>query len=129
MNVLRNEVSVTIAGEVVASARQYAALDACRYCRTQWSLRLASCASYGCTSTGSRIDADLDKRLWQERYERDMMDVLLRNSEVAQAIVVKIALRLPAAPHARNTPDFLFYQKTTRPNPNHCPPSNAVFRF
>ncbi|MEO5617339.1 MAG: protein kinase [Candidatus Eisenbacteria bacterium] len=51
--------------------------------------------------TAQLIDAAQDKHLWAESYERNMMDVLALQSEVARDIAARVRLNLSAAQRAR----------------------------
>jgi TolB-like protein/Tfp pilus assembly protein PilF len=77
------------------------------------------------------IQAATDRHLWAETYERDLRDVLALQSEIAQAIVREIQIKLMPAERARlatNTPvnrkafddclqgRFLFWNRRTDEN-------------
>ncbi len=51
--------------------------------------------------TAQLIDPAEDRHLWSESYERDVMDVLALQSEVAQDIAARVRLNLSAAQRAR----------------------------
>jgi TolB-like protein len=51
--------------------------------------------------TAQLIDAAHDRHLWAESYERDFMDVLALQSEVAQDIAARVRLNLSAVQRAR----------------------------
>jgi TolB-like protein/DNA-binding winged helix-turn-helix (wHTH) protein/Tfp pilus assembly protein PilF len=47
------------------------------------------------------VDATTDEHIWAETYERDLRDVLLLQSEVAQAVAAETRMRLTARDKAR----------------------------
>ena len=74
------------------------------------------------------IRAATDRHIWSQTYERDLRDVLALQSEIAQAIVREIRVKIMPADRARLTPDrpvnrqafddylqgrFLFWNKRT----------------
>jgi len=51
--------------------------------------------------TAELIDARTDQHLWGQSYERDLSDVLMLQSEVAQAIALQVRLKLTPEERAR----------------------------
>src|SRR5262245_16751805 len=51
------------------------------------------------------IHAPTDRHLWSETYERDLRDVLALQSEIAQAVVREIQIKIMPAERARLTPN------------------------
>jgi TolB-like protein/DNA-binding winged helix-turn-helix (wHTH) protein/Flp pilus assembly protein TadD len=51
------------------------------------------------------IHAATDRHLWSETYERDLRDVLALQSEIAQAVVREIQIKIMPAERARLTPN------------------------
>ena len=47
------------------------------------------------------IDAETDRHLWAERYDRDLEDIFAVQDEVTAAIVSVVAGRVEAASHER----------------------------
>ena len=54
--------------------------------------------------TAQLIQANPEKHLWAESYERDLRDVLALQGEVAQAIAREVQVKLTPEEHARLTP-------------------------
>jgi adenylate cyclase len=51
--------------------------------------------------TAELIDARTDQHLWGQSYERDLSDVLMLQSEMAQAIALQVRLKLTPEEQAR----------------------------